>query len=503
MNSRKIIVLGIDAFNQKLLEMDELYDLRKFFDENLSTTLFSVHPPTTDAAWTSFQTGVTPDEHGLCGFVDFKSKKQPLYSRNDIKYPTFYDLIKEKGHDVFLFNLPFTYPPSIAGDIVYSWVDHGYNEDEPYYPLSLNKRYKKLKNIEVFPDKTGSPIDNLKEMRSFFEKRIDIIEEILESSEYDLYFFLISITDWIQHNCFNDLVSGKKNKKTKIAREILSNLNGFFSRLVSKINLEKDILIVLSDHGFEMKKRVFNLNTWLLKKGFLRLSNEGKTISNVMRGRINRQGKKEIYLGKIGDWLREHPSVRNNLSFIEETVRKKMNLNFSTEKKIDIDNSKAICFSTLSRTIFINEGHINKKELIKNKIIHELNQTKGVNSYKINDIFDGDNRGRLGDILVKYNGAISKRIEEKVFQKKIKQQHSYEGVICLAGKPFNKIYNSELQITNFYPIILNLFDIDIPSTYCGNIPKKVFTKDYLCKNPFQSPKREKELIKQSSKMLID
>jgi len=104
---------------------------------------------------------------------------------------------------------------------------------------------------------------------------------------------------------------------------------------------------------------VFNLNTWLLKKGFLKLSNEGEAISNAMRGRIDRQGKKERYLGKIGDWLREHPSVRNNLSFIEEIIRKKMNLNFSTEKKIDIDNSKAICFSTLARTIFINGIYIN------------------------------------------------------------------------------------------------------------------------------------------------
>jgi len=135
-----------------------------------------------------------PDEHGLCGFVDFNSKKQPLYSRNEIKHPTFYDMIKEKGYDVFLFNLPFTYLTSIDGDIVYSWVDYGY-DDEPYHSSNLKKRFIKLKNIEVFPDKTESAIENLKEMRSFFVKRIDIFEEILESSEYDLYFFLISVTD--------------------------------------------------------------------------------------------------------------------------------------------------------------------------------------------------------------------------------------------------------------------------------------------------------------------
>jgi len=109
----------------------------------------------------------------------------------------------------------------------------------------------------------------------------------------------------------------------------------------------------------------------------------------------------------------------------------------------------------------------------------------------------------LGDILVSYKGAISNRMEEKVFQKKIKLQNSYEGFICLAGKPFEKIYNIKLQITIFYQIILNLFDIDIPSTYCGKIPKKVFTTDYFYKNPFLSTRKEKELIKQSSNMLMD
>ncbi len=451
----KVVVLGIDALNKTLLEAPGMEKLRAVFESNTSGILRSVHPPTTDAAWTSFQTGVTPDEHGICGFVDFTSLEQPLYTRKDIKFPTFYDLIEKTGRKQMLFNLPFTYPPTIAGDIVYSWVDYGYPENMPYTPKDLHKRFPSLSNIEMFPERKSTRLENLIKMKEYFVGRSKLIREIIDAEEHDFYFFLISITDWIQHIAYEDISAKKDSEEYRISNEILEDVSDLCMHVINKLNPKEDSVILMSDHGFGKWDRVFNVNTWLQKEGYLKTSKEGKTMSNVLRRRLNKKGKRELRLGRFGDWLREHKSLRKHLSFLERFV-KGSGVNLTTERKIDFENSQAVCFSKLSSSIFVNEDMVKSKDKTIADIIKKLNRLDSISATRMEKVYDGKLSNRIGDILVKYeHGFVSNRLDSKVFGDKIVTSHDYNGVYCFIGKKFSA-NGKTLNIDDMFYLILKL-----------------------------------------------
>lgn len=464
----KVIVLGIDALNETLLDAPGMKKLKDVFAKNSSGTLKSVHPPTTDAAWTSFQTGKDPDEHGICGFVDFTSMEQPLYTRNDIIYPTFYDLIDQTSRKQMVFNLPFTYPPTISGDIIYSWVDHGFPQNRPYAPTNLHVKYPFLKDIEIFPPRKDTAMENLKEMKRYFSDRAKIIRKIVDNDAHDFYFFLISVTDWIQHIAFDDIVNQKKSDEYRICNEILAEVSELCLYIIGKAK-EEDSIIMMSDHGFGIWNKTFNVNTWLLNVGYLITNKEGKTMSNVLRRRVRKKGKKEICLGRIGDWMREHKNLRRRLSFLERLI-KRSGMDLTTERKIDFENSKAVCFSKLSSSIFVNEGKVDDKEKLISELITRLNQLDGVTAKTVDELYGGKMKKRMGDIIVRYkHGVVSNRLEPKVFGNKAVTGHDYNGVYCFIGKMFTSKSDKTLNIVDIFPIILKLNDCLEQNVICDPI----------------------------------
>lgn len=54
----------------------------------------------------------------------------------------------------------------------------------------------------------------------------------------------------------------------RVIPEMYEKMDGLVGRVRSQLN-EKDVLIVLSDHGFASFRRCINLNTWLMEQGYL------------------------------------------------------------------------------------------------------------------------------------------------------------------------------------------------------------------------------------------
>jgi len=82
-------------------------------------------PPVSSVSWTCFMTGANPAEHGIFGFTDVGPDSYQLRFPTfaDVKTPTFWDRLGERGLRCAVINQPSTYPArQLPGAIVSGFV---------------------------------------------------------------------------------------------------------------------------------------------------------------------------------------------------------------------------------------------------------------------------------------------------------------------------------------------------------------------------------------------
>jgi len=133
----RIVVIGLDGFHDEVLQFTPHID--SLFTDNPSGALTSTTPPVTAPAWASFQTGKNQGKHGLYDFVEFDdSMEASIRDGRSLRSRTVYERLDAAGYECFLYNLPFSNPVRIDGDVVPSWLD---SDDQPPTPTDLYDRY--------------------------------------------------------------------------------------------------------------------------------------------------------------------------------------------------------------------------------------------------------------------------------------------------------------------------------------------------------------------------
>ena len=115
-------------------------------------------------------------------------------------------------------------------------------------------------------------------------------------------------TDSIQHMFFRYLVPGHPALKARpsvmsaqVIEDLYTRMDGMVGRVRATLG-PKDVLVVMSDHGFKSFRRGVNLNTWLLRNGYLTLKN-GATVSGDWFKDVDWGGTKAYALGLGGIFL--------------------------------------------------------------------------------------------------------------------------------------------------------------------------------------------------------
>jgi predicted AlkP superfamily phosphohydrolase/phosphomutase len=117
----------------------------------------------------------------------------------------------------------------------------------------------------------------LKQAYQIHEEREKMFFDAMEKTSRGLVTCVFDITDRLQHMFFRCLDLGhpankekETEKHTTVIRDLYKNMDEMVGRIMDRID-ERSILMVMSDHGFKLFKRCVNLNTFLLKHGFLSL----------------------------------------------------------------------------------------------------------------------------------------------------------------------------------------------------------------------------------------
>jgi len=452
----KTVIIGLDAFHTDLLEFTPY--IESLYNDNLSGELESTLPPVTAPAWASFQTGKNQGKHGVYDFITFNEDFDPEFlDGTALRTKPFYESLDEHGFDCCLFNLPFSLPARIEGDIIPSWLDA---DDRPPVPRDLYDTYG-IKPPE-YPTLEGNRLECIRKLKDSLEHNRDQFLKVLRADDHDFLFQLVSETDWLQHQAYLDLMRHPEKKTAEKARELLRVVDEYVRTLDSTLDND-DTLFLMSDHGFQVFDRQFYINDWLEANGYLSLGDtqigsKRETGDSVDTGSFGRLLFQQ-------EWL--HPVLRP----IRDLVTSYFGIDISYGAGIDPKQSAAYCRSKDESAIRLSPAmEESKQEQLVDDLIRDLRGVPGIRAYRREDIYEGAFTHEAGEIILAsdtcklWRGPIG-----QVWRESPKDHHSSKGMFVAVDVPSAENGPIKASLIDVAPTLLASHGIPFPEDVDGEI----------------------------------
>ena len=258
-------------------------------------------------------------------------------------------------------------------------------------------------------------------------------------------------TDSIQHMFWRyldeshpALQRGQANMSAKVIEDLYQRMDKLVGKVLDKTD-EKDIVIIMSDHGFKSFRRGVNLNSWLYLNGYLSLKEEKKGSEEWFKD-VDWEQTKAYALGLGGVYINQKGrEAKGTIHAGEET------------------------------------------KVLKRELIRKLDGLRDDerNAIAINKVFDRDELpsgpylDNCPDLIVGYNegyriswDSVTGKVNDLVFEDNIK---AWSGDHCIDPRIVpgiffcNKKINTESpSIMDIAPTALELFGLQVPSHMDGH-----------------------------------
>ncbi len=309
---RRSMVIGLDGATWKLLdgfiERGILPNLGRLKAEGTHGPLWSVVPPMTATAWTSFQTGKGPGKHGIYDWtepVEGTYLYRPIDSTR-VQSRTLFEILSERGGRVASVNLPLTYPARpVNGVAVGDMLTPG--KDAPgftYPPDFAEELARRVPDYVIDTHNTDSEDDLLPflgRLRAMIEGKGRLNAHLLAQEAWDVYCCVWVEMDRMQHCVWHILDRSHPAHDPALAARYEEPILDVYRALDAQIGAMLDArpddcnVFFISDHGFGPCRYKVFLNTWLAQEGFLvfkeRDGGHGtRARLNQVRGVLDRAG---------------------------------------------------------------------------------------------------------------------------------------------------------------------------------------------------------------------
>lgn len=274
----RVLLFGVDGLTFRILdplmERGLLPNFQSLQDAGVAGVLKSTVPPMTPPAWTSISTGLAPAKHGIYDFWDYEQTENGPHARV-ITYrkggKAIWNILSEWGKRVVVANVPMTYPPEPVNGIMLS----GYTAPDLLanvtYPTSFKEELLRAipdYQIDLSPAISGGQIGNLLvETLKMTQRRIEMLRLLL-SKPWDFFFIVFTGADRIQHLHWDETMAFHPQ-----AMEYYQRLDDALGMALESLRAE-DMLMVVSDHGFQGVHNKFYVHEYLYRLGLLRMRNK-------------------------------------------------------------------------------------------------------------------------------------------------------------------------------------------------------------------------------------
>jgi predicted AlkP superfamily phosphohydrolase/phosphomutase len=297
-------------------------------------------PEISAVSWTDFMTGRDSGTHGIFGFTDFKPGSYGVRYPNfqDLRTPTIWDTLGEKGKKSIVINQPSTYPARpINGVLISGFV--AIELAKAVYPPSIRAALERMSyqvDIDILRSREDPEVLMRELARTLAgqEKALDLFW----GGPWDFFEFVITGTDRLHHflwTAYEDTSHPFHGRFLDYYREV--------DRLIDKIVASfrktagsEDGLFLLSDHGFTGIVQEVCLNAWLEQHGYLAFKEPGpKGLEDIAApSRAFALDPNRIYLNIKGKFPAGNVDPGERESFRAEIARKLEKLEFEGRRVV-------------------------------------------------------------------------------------------------------------------------------------------------------------------------
>ena len=276
---KRIIIIGLDGVPYPLIEnlstAGVMPETQKIVQKGTFLEMESSIPEISSVAWSSIITGKSPAEHGIFGYTDIPSGTYRLSfpNFNNLKAMPFFH--KDFVGKSVIINVPSTFPVKpINGIHISGFVS--LDLQRSVYPNSLIPKLTELNyQIDVDSSKAHKSMDMfLTDLDRTLKARIATAYYLWNSENWDTYMLVFTGTDRLSHFLW-DAFEKEDHKHHSAFLEHFRQIDEAIGEIAHKTS-ENDLLVLLSDHGFERLEKEVNINTVLRENGFLSLKPDAK-----------------------------------------------------------------------------------------------------------------------------------------------------------------------------------------------------------------------------------
>ncbi len=275
----RVIIIGLDGVPYHLIEnlsnRSAMLETEKIIEKGFFYQMESSIPEISSVAWSSIITGSNPGEHGIYGYTDIPLDTYRLSfpNFNNLKAEPFWQ--KNKNEKSIIINVPSTFPvKSLNGIHISGFVS--LDLERSVYPQSLIPKLNELNyKIDVDSSKAHKSIDMfLDDLDQTLKSRVTAYRDLWKNKDWDTFMLVFTGTDRLSHFLW-DAYEREDHKYHTAFIEHFRQIDEVIGEIADNIT-EDDLLVLLSDHGFELLEKDININFILRENGFFNLKPDSK-----------------------------------------------------------------------------------------------------------------------------------------------------------------------------------------------------------------------------------
>jgi predicted AlkP superfamily phosphohydrolase/phosphomutase len=285
-NIEKVAVIGLDCAEPSLVFdrwADDLPNMKRLMSAGTYGNLTSCIPPITVPAWSCMASSCDPGKLGIYGFrnrADHSYDKLSIATSLAVKEPRLWNILSDHGKESIVVGVPGTFPiarPS-KGCMITSFLTPGVDSDYTW-PPQLKKEIADLVGeymVDVRNFRTENKKWLLEQIYEMTDKRFKVINHLLETRPWDLFFMVEMGVDRIHHGFWSFMAPEHHryepgNPFENAIHDYYVHLDGLIGETLQRMDLDKTAVWVVSDHGAKTMIGGFCFNTWLMNEGYLHL----------------------------------------------------------------------------------------------------------------------------------------------------------------------------------------------------------------------------------------